>query len=303
MQPKISVVMTCYNSEKFIKEAIDSILSQTFKDFEFIIWNDGSTDKTEEIIKSYTDSRIKYFYHVNTGCGLASYMACKKAIGKYIARMDADDISLPTRFEKEVEYLEKYPQIVAVSSAVRYIDDDGNYLGDSFPYTSSLAIKKCFNRGSCMVHPATMIRRYVYEKSGGYLNMKRGLDHVLFSRLLKYGNFYNFSEPLLCYRISENSISTSASNNPYSDVICLMRKKIINENIVSREFLMIYNNLVDIAKDSCSFTVKSINNIRKKNTINLKEQSLFLYIKKIVGEKKARSLICNLKNIYAILLL
>mgnify|MGYP001537946173 FL=1 len=92
---KISVVMSCYNSERFLRQSIDSILMQSYREFEFIIWNDGSTDSTEEIIKSYHDERIRYFYAPNQGLGSALAAACKEARGRYIARMDDDDIAMP----------------------------------------------------------------------------------------------------------------------------------------------------------------------------------------------------------------
>ena len=115
-QPVISVILPVYNAERFLREAIDSVLKQTFVDFEFIILNDGSTDKTEDIILSYKDPRIRY---VKNEKNLKLIKTLNKGVdmarGKYIARMDADDISLPERFEKEVAYLEAHPDVAVVS--------------------------------------------------------------------------------------------------------------------------------------------------------------------------------------------
>ena len=125
----VSVVLCTFNDEKTIKEAIESILCQSYNIFEFIIWNDGSTDGTEKIIKSYDDNRIRYYYHENTGLGEALRLACAEAKGKYIARMDGDDICLPSRIQKQVEFLESHPDYVLVSSAVFYIDEIGEQIG------------------------------------------------------------------------------------------------------------------------------------------------------------------------------
>ena len=101
--------MPVYNGEKYLQEAIESILNQTFKDFEFIIINDGSTDKTLEIIKSFTDPRIKLITQENRGIIYSLNKGITESRGKYIARMDADDISLPERLEKEYRFLEQNP--------------------------------------------------------------------------------------------------------------------------------------------------------------------------------------------------
>ena len=121
--PMISVIMPVYNGEKYLCEAIDSILNQTYTDFEFIILNDGSTDKTEEIILSYDDPRIVY---VKNETNLQIVKTLNKGIalakGKYIARMDADDISLPERFEKQLKFMEQYPSIDVCGTWMRIID-------------------------------------------------------------------------------------------------------------------------------------------------------------------------------------
>ena len=107
LKPLVSVVLCTYNTEKYIAEAIESILAQTYTNFEFIVWDDGSTDNTRRVVESFNDNLIHYYYHENTGLGMALKLACEKAHGKYIARMDSDDISLPARLEKEVNYMER----------------------------------------------------------------------------------------------------------------------------------------------------------------------------------------------------
>lgn len=109
--PLVSVIMPVYNGEKYLQEAIDSILNQTFGDFEFIIINDGSTDKTLEIIKSYSDPRIRVISQENKGIIHSLNKGISESRGKYIARMDADDISLPDRFKRQSDFLEANPEI------------------------------------------------------------------------------------------------------------------------------------------------------------------------------------------------
>lgn len=289
--------MSCYNSERFVATAIESILNQTYKDFEFIIWNDGSTDKTEEIIKGFDDSRIRYYYHENTGLGQALRLACEKANGEYIARMDADDISLPERLAKEVEYLESHPKSVLVSSAVNYMDDDGIVHNSSFPYTRMAVIRKRMLSGaSVIVHPASMFRKEVYEKAGGYRALKKAQDGLLFSRMMKYGDLSNITEPLLNYRVSEDSISTQTDGNAYTPIITSLRLKMINDEEVLEEDILAYNELVRLSKKCNSKNLGDINKDRQKKA---KYEVLYNFFSPIIGKSNARSLIINAKDIFA----
>ena len=119
VQPKISVVMPAYNAENYIREAIDSILAQTFRDFEFLIIDDGSTDHTVEIIRSYSDSRIRLYQNErNMGVAATLNRGLDLARGEYIARMDADDISLPERFAKQAAYMDAHPDVAVCGSNI-----------------------------------------------------------------------------------------------------------------------------------------------------------------------------------------
>ncbi|MCP8319033.1 MAG: glycosyltransferase, partial [Candidatus Methylarchaceae archaeon HK01B] len=125
--PKITILMSVYNGEKYLREAIDSILNQTFKDFEFLIINDGSTDRTVEILRSYHDSRIKIITNEkNMGLTKSLNKGLKIARSEYVARMDADDISYPRRLEVQYEYMKKNPDVGIVGSWNDVIDDKGN---------------------------------------------------------------------------------------------------------------------------------------------------------------------------------
>lgn len=120
--PFISVVMPAYNVEKYVEEAVCSILDQTYCDFEFIIVDDGSTDRTREILRSFSDPRISLLFNdKNEGNYPARNRGCRLARGKYIAVMDADDVALPERLERQVEYMEKHSDVLACGTAYRLI--------------------------------------------------------------------------------------------------------------------------------------------------------------------------------------
>ncbi len=123
--PEISALMSVYNGEKYIADAINSILNQTFRDFELIIVNDGSTDNTMEIIKNFKDERIRIFQlNQNVGVGAALNVGLSHIRGKYVAKVDADDISYPQRFEKQKDFLDKNKGIILVKSLVNHFPDN-----------------------------------------------------------------------------------------------------------------------------------------------------------------------------------
>lgn len=223
--PTISVIMSCYNSERYLRESIDSILSQTYTDFEFIIWNDGSTDSTESIIKSYNDPRIVYISAPNQGLGKALHDACEKARGKYIARMDDDDIALPNRLQVEYDYMESHPNCILASCAVKYIDEGGNIIGCSGPALTDMVLKKTFS----FVHPGAIFRTDVYRKTHGYYNLRTAQDKVLWQIMAPYGKFQNINKILLKYRVQSNSIGRKQRIGELSECCLQIRNRLVNE--------------------------------------------------------------------------
>ncbi len=198
---KISVVMSVYNAEKYLREAIESILYQTFYDFEFIIINDGSTDNSLEIIKSYSDNRIVLIDQINTGLAMALNNGIKKSRSEYIARMDADDVSMPERLEKQYIFLENNLDHIIVGCNGVLIDKDGNYIFTSDQPAYDEDAKKNLPE-TPFFHSSVMMRKNVILKSGGYLDgLIKGQDTVLFNRMAKFGKFANLKEPLIKYRI------------------------------------------------------------------------------------------------------
>ena len=141
---KLTVLMPVYNAEKYLKPALESILNQTYKDFEFLIIDDGSTDKSLEIIKSYNDSRIRLIGHEQNQKLIATLNeGIKLAQGEYIARMDADDISAPERLQKQMEFLEKHPATVVLGCDFQIIDGHPRHIArtiNSSPCINKLSV-------------------------------------------------------------------------------------------------------------------------------------------------------------------
>lgn len=210
--PVISVVMPVYNGEKYLREAIESILNQTYSNFEFIILNDGSTDKTEEIILSYDDPRIVYVKNdenmqivktLNKGIALAK--------GKYIARMDADDISLPKRFERELSYLQNHSECSAVFTKIQKIDESSELMGfwtADQQNISHTQIAKILPFKNCVAHPTVMIRSKILKQYCYDHRVKGSEDYHLWLSLIADGYILEkIDEVLLFYRIHKSSIT------------------------------------------------------------------------------------------------
>jgi glycosyltransferase involved in cell wall biosynthesis len=207
--PIISVIMPVYNAELYVGKSIDSILNQTYKDFEFIIINDGSTDKSLEIIKSFSDPRIKIISHTNKGIiySLNEGMAVSK--GKYIARMDADDISLIDRFEKQISFLETNPTIAMCGTWAEVINDSGLVTGSyEHPPINSVSIRSYILWHNPFIHPTVMMRRDIFKNTDWYdSRFKHAEDYELWTRIVFNHDVANIPEKLLQYRITNESIT------------------------------------------------------------------------------------------------
>jgi glycosyltransferase involved in cell wall biosynthesis len=196
---KVSVIMSVYNGEKFLKEAINSILNQTFRDFEFIIVNDGSTDSTKEILEQYSDPRIQVFHQSNQGCAIARNRAIAQAKGQYIAIMDSDDVSLPDRLIRTVVYLDKHPKVVLVGGSYIVKRENTNAEKIIRLPTEDEVLRRCLLRYDPFKDPTNLIRKDAFEKAGGY-KLGHGFDYELYSRLANMGKLANIQEPLALIR-------------------------------------------------------------------------------------------------------
>ena len=201
--------MPVYNGKKFLKEAIDSVLNQTFKDFEFIIVNDCSTDDTNKILADYlnADRRIIIRNNVkNIGPAETRNTALKIAKGEYIAIMDSDDISLENRFEKQLAYLENNKEVFLVGSGAIVIDENKKVIDTYTPPNNFTVVMKTLERHNCIFHSSVFFRN---TKNIYYRNkMQYCEDYDLFLRLLGDGLILtNIKEPLIKYRVNLDSVS------------------------------------------------------------------------------------------------
>lgn len=206
--PVVSVLMPVYNAEQFLREAIDSILCQTYTDFEFLIFNDGSTDKSSEIIKSYDDKRIISFdYVINSGYLKHLNEGVKTAKGRYIARMDADDISLPDRFEKQITFLESHSDIALLGSSAIIINESGNEKKiTEVIETSNLIFTQLFFENP-FFHTSMMGRTSVFREFKYNDNYYVAEDYYLWSQIAMKYKLANLNEPLIKYRSYNESTS------------------------------------------------------------------------------------------------
>lgn len=211
MSAQVSIVMSVLDGEAYLGEAIESMLHQTFTDFEFIIVDDGSRDRSAEIIQTYAkqDSRIRLI-KLNENMGLASALnhGIKQAIGQYIARMDSDDISQPFRLQQQVDYLDAHPDVGVLGSRMQVVDKDKKPLFSfDVPLQHSMIVWNLFF-GRTFAHPSVMMRRDLLMQVGGYdETISTAQDVDLWSRLIAQGQFANLSKQLVLYRTHEKATS------------------------------------------------------------------------------------------------
>ena len=213
----VSVILPVYNGSKTIKRSVESILTQTFGDFEFLIINDGSKDDTPEILDSFDDNRIRILHQENRGLVFSLNRGIKNSQGKYIARMDADDIALPDRLQKQVDFMEKNPSVGILGTAVRVVYGDGTERIRRRPIDTA-SIKKNIVRICPFCHSSVMIRKEVFDTVGLYDSSKDGSkqllveDYDLWVRILVAGyEMANLSDVLMTYYKEPGSILRSRS--------------------------------------------------------------------------------------------
>jgi len=206
MPPMISVLMPVFNGERYLREAIDSVLNQTFKDFEFIIIDDGSTDSSAVIINNYKDERICFVQQDNAGISESLNKGINLAKGKYIARMDADDISDPDRFMIQYEYMRANDDIDILGGHAHLIDTQGRVIGEKLKPISSKVINRAIEYACPLNHPTYMVRTDVYRKLCGYrVCFSGGEDYDFLLRAFDNGNsIKNIDRYLIYYRINTN---------------------------------------------------------------------------------------------------
>lgn len=292
--PKISVIMPVYNAAPFLKESIESILNQTYKDFEFLIFNDGSTDNSMEIIESFKDPRIKFF-NSSKNYGLIKHLneGIKLANGEYIARMDADDISRPRRFEKQVEFLDQNKEYGICGGNLMIIKPSGKKYYWLYPKEDEeIRVRQFFNVG--FAHPTVMIRKILFEKTELYnQDYYSAEDYDLWFRLLKISKGYNINEVTLKYRIHNQQVST-IQGTKQNKLSGLIRARYLNDlNITLNENMIAYHNDIIIlpwknedqfiqeAIEWVNFIIAQNNSIKLFNTLIFNNSISKLVINKL----------------------
>ncbi len=208
--PLVTVLMPVHNGERFLAEAIESILSQTFQDFEFLILNDGSTDSSRSIVAGFNDARIRLLDNDhNVGVTRTLNRGIREARGHYLARMDADDLSMPGRLDAQVAHLESHPDCAVVVTFARVIDADSRPIGNARVDLSAGELERELQFHNRIIHGAVMMRTDVVRGLGGYdETMARAQDYDLWLRISDEHAIHTLPEFLYRWRDHDRSISS-----------------------------------------------------------------------------------------------
>lgn len=238
MKPKkglVSVIMSNYNTpEEYLRPAIESILNQTYQNFEFIIIDDCSTDDSLSIIESYTDSKIKIIRNEkNLGITKSLNRGLAVAKGEFVARMDADDISLETRFEKQVEFLKNHPEHIVCGTGVELIGDwqtnhSNKFMCRIIPPKEEFRICLLFENNPNIVHPTAMFNRKLLLKHNITYNENYPLaqDYRMWISCSEFAECANISETLLKYRVHGKAVSSDKKELQKNTAIQIMQEQL-----------------------------------------------------------------------------
>ena len=255
----ISVIMATYNTEiRYLKEAVESILGQTFRDFEFLIIDDGTDNGSESYLDEITDKRVRIIHNPsNMGITKSLNVGLREAKGKYIARMDADDVSKPTRFEKQFAYMEMNPDVVVCGTRSGSLSDIKNY-------NYGKPEKKCEDRDSYRVkllfmnpgpiHPSTMIRREVLLENNIFYNeeLVHSQDYGLWETLIRFGKIHTLDESLI-YRRKHSKQITSTRRDIQIKCDKMTQRKLLTEllgEVTDEELDLHYTHSTGYYKDA-----------------------------------------------------
>lgn len=271
--PSVSVIMPVYNAAPYLKESIESILNQTYRDFEFLIFNDGSTDNSAEIIKLYKDPRIR-FYNCDKNFGYVKYLndGIRLAAGDFIVRMDADDISLPKRLEKQISFLNNNYDVGLVGSWIGFTNKSSVL---KYP-SSDENIKLAMFFWNPLAHPTIVFRKSLFVKNNlSYDNKYRPAeDYKLWTEMVKHTKIRNLKEKLLLYRVHSNQVSIKEMGNGL--VSGLKRNYLINSfQFLDEDDINFLFDLICSKNDSDEHKIASIEN-RLRQILHKNERCLLL---------------------------
>ncbi len=287
----VAILMPVYNSEKYLKQAIESILNQTFREFVFYIYNDGSTDDSEKIILSCNDSRIKYINNeVNKGLIYTLNKGIETVEADYLIRMDADDISHPSRIETQINFMNAHPQVIVSGCQAKYFG--ASSAKTNYPLTNK-AIKAHLLFSNVMIHPSVIIRlKRIKEKALNYNpDFLHSEDYEFWWKCSKHGELGNVDEVLLNYRLEGQNITT-------------LNWHTRNERLKKVFGLFLSDLKIEQTETNLNLHLQLSNNTEKISSIkDLKNYTELLIlqnkVQKIFDEQELKSVIqSNLKNLF-----
>jgi len=227
MNPKVTVLLPVFNGAKYLTQAVDSILGQSFRDFEFLVIDDGSTDDSSRLVEAYGDPRLRFIRNrANLGLVAALNKGLLAARGEYVARMDADDISHPRRLAKQVRFLDAHPRVGVCGSWVRFFPGENGYLWKLPQGPEEI---RCWSFHTVGVaHPAVMLRRQLFIEHGLFYDAQycHVEDYELWGRALHYMEFANLPEVLLDYRLSADQVCSRHSREQLEGMASLRAQKL-----------------------------------------------------------------------------
>lgn len=258
-----SVVMPCYNAERFLRDAIESVLSQSLRDFELIIIDDGSTDASASMVEEYRqrDRRVVFLSNDrNEGIVAALNKGLQAARGEFIARLDADDVALPGRLMKQYEFMKAHPDVIICGTALWMVDVSGRPLKKRSYALSDSAIRKQLLWKSPFAHPSVCIRRSVFTTHGLKYSSEfpHAEDFDLWLRAADLGKFANLEEPLTKYRLREGAVKdTYCKESLWSTIRVQWRHRRYADGVVG--FILIFEMaLLLLPKQAILFCFKKL---------------------------------------------
>jgi len=285
--PEVTVLMSVYNGEKYLREAIDSILNQTFTDFEFLIVNDGSTDRTAEILQSYDDPRIIIVDNEkNIGLTKSLNIGLRMARGEYIARMDADDMSMPDRLEKEVEFLETHRDYAVVGSFAKILNEDSEVISFMDRPIEDAQIREFFRRDNCIAHGSAMIRmRCLLDVEFYDESIARAQDYDLWLRLSEKYRLANIPKYLYMWRKHDEQIEAKhIREQKISVVLAMVKNNIVDVEQATRLFINLLVEKTDVLRGIPITIVFSF--ISRLTFDRIELSKLYRFLAKILLSKK-----------------
>jgi len=263
----ISVVMSTYNQSKYLSETINSVLNQSFKNFEFIIINDGSTDSTDKILNLYysLDKRIRVVQRDRMGLAKSLNVGINSALGKYIARIDSDDICEIDRLIYQLEFLESNKFCVACGSFANVMNKDGEHLYLMEKPVTWNDIKRNLPNNP-FIHPSVMMRKEIAIKCNGYdENLAGGQDLLLWNKMVNHGELWNIPNPLISYRLLPSALSNRS----------------VRESKKLRNYIIQYS----LDRDGNPDKIRRLNTYLSSRSSRYKKSNYYLNIGKIYIEK------------------